>query len=188
MTRFNLATYVYTERRIAYALYLLLSLALLSWGYYGVSSYAEARRQYRDLSSDRERRAAEVASLRKELSTLGAAVSSRGDGKAQEKLVHAAERINSILEQKAFSWSELFYALETASPKGVSIRGIKPSYDARKISIRGAAKDLQDVTELMDRLQGTPYIKKTFLLREGEELIDQAYPVISFEIDAEGDF
>ena len=103
-------------------------------------------------------------------------------------LKERVEKINDLLKQKSFSWSELFYSLEKAIPRGVSIIDIKPSYKSKRININGVAKSLELVTALVDNLQNTKYIKKSFLAKEEKVLINEINEAVSFQIIAEGEF
>ncbi|MDH3973840.1 MAG: PilN domain-containing protein [Deltaproteobacteria bacterium] len=110
------------------------------------------------------------------------------DEKGIKKLSAKIDFLNAVIYENNFSWSELFYSLEKASPRNVSIHSVKPSYESRKIKIAGLAKKSKDVATLVDNLEKTSFIKKSFLLGESEEIIEKRYRALSFNIEAEGDF
>ncbi len=188
MTGFNISTYYYTDKRISISLYLFFTLIILIQSIYSYISYVDSDKDLLQSLKDVERVRHEIFLLKKE--SLGnkqytdhARISK--DIKETEEIV---SYINNIIEQKNFSWSELLFSLEKAAPKDISITSIKPSYNSKRISITGLAKNLKTVTQLVDNLNNTKYIKKSFLTNEQKVLIDNKYNAISFEIVSEGNF
>lgn len=188
MTGFNLATYTYTNRRISLLLHIVLTAAIVLFSYYNYRSYRLQSETLADSGADISRLKNEIALLKKEALQKTGGKELITVSKKIEALKKSVEGINAILERKGFSWSELFYSLEMAAPGDVSITGIKPSYENKRVRISGQAKSLSQVTTLVDNLQNTAFIKKTVLLKESVLLIDNKHPVISFEIESDGDF
>ena len=184
MTGFNLSTYYYTDKRIAYPLFFFLILLVVAFTLYNVMAW-------RRLALDMEQTALRVSEIKKQLSLLKKEVEQTGKAigtkKERESLARRVFDINAILERKSFSWSELLYSLERASPRDVSITRVKPSYETKRVRISGLAKSLNDVTALVDNLRDTTYIKKSFLLKQGAARIGKKkHPAVTFEIISEG--
>ncbi|MDT8316409.1 MAG: PilN domain-containing protein [bacterium] len=136
-----------------------------------------------------------VDSISKEVRLLGVKLEQGKTGLSKTDSVKKAEimakeinNINAVIKKKSFSWSELFYSIEKATPKGVSIEAIKPNYNTRKVTINGVALNLGDITNFVDNLKDRPYIKNGFLVSEQESLNKQKKMVLSFVIAADGDF
>lgn len=188
MIGFNLSTYYYTDRRITCLLLVLLSLAVASFSLYNYYSYLPLKENLRRSSGDVSRLRGEIALLKREAAERLREAGGKRGAREIDILSRKIEGINAILERKGFSWSELLYSLEKASNKNVSITRIRPSYGDKKVRLSGVAKGLSDITALLDNLQETEYIRKSYLMREEALLIDKKYPAVSFEIESEGKF
>jgi len=187
MYGFNLSTYTFTNPFVKGMIYALLFIATLIFSLY---NYSDSKAVHERLSQS----SVEIKKLKVEISSLKKVTKEKvgdidlNDKKGIEKLSAKIDFINSIIYENNFSWSELFYSLEKASPKNISITSIKPSYDSRKITISGMAKYSRDIATLVENLKGTSFIKKSYLMGESEKLIDKKYPIHSFDIEAEGAF
>ena len=188
MNGFNLSTYSYTDRETAFGAYLIATLIVFIFSAYNVSSYIESIRNEDQLAN-------KVDSIRKEVSLLEIKLAQKKTGlsktdsvKKAGKIAKEIDNINAVIKQKSFSWSELFYSLEKATPKGISIEDVKPNYTAKKVTIRGVAIRLKDITKFVDNLKDTAYIKNGFLVSEQEALNKKKQRVLSFEIAADGSF
>lgn len=188
MNGFNLSTYSYTERKTALGTYLIAVLIVFAFTAYNVSSYMESMRNKEGLLS-------KVVSVRKEVRQLEINVAQKKAGlsktdsvKEALKVAKEIDNLNTVIKKKSFSWSEFFYSLEKATPKGVSIEAVKPNYNARKVTIKGAALSLKDITSFVDNLKDRAYIKNGFLVSEQESLNKEKKRVLSFSISADGDF
>ncbi len=188
MNGFNLSTYSYTDRRLALTAYLITTLIVFIFTAYNVGSYLESRRNKDGLLNKLVSIRKEVSLLEIDLSQKKTGLSKTGSVKEAGKIAKEIDNINALIEQKSFSWSELFYCLEKATPKGVSIENIKPNYDAKKVTIKGVARRLKDITKFVDNLKDTAYLKNGFLVSEQESLNKKKQRVLSFEIAADGSF
>ena len=188
MNGFNLSTYSYTDKKVALAAYLISAFIVFIFTIYNVSSYFESMRNKDGLFN-------KVGSIRKEVSLLEINLAQKKTGllktdsaKEAGKIAKEIDNINAVIKQKSFSWSELFYSLEKATPKRISIEDIKPNYNAKKVTIKGVARRLKDITKFVDNLKDTAYLKNGFLVSEQEALDKKKQRVLSFEIAADGSF
>ena len=188
MNGFNLSTYSYTDKKLALSAYLLTAFIVLMFTAYNLSSYLEA-------ITDKDRLLNKLDLVRKELSLIELNLSQEKADLAKTNSVHLAgeaakeiDNINALIEKKSFSWSELFYCIEKATPKGVSIEAIKPNYTTKKVTIKGVALRLKDITKFVDNLKDTKYVKNGFLVSEQESLNKKKQRVLAFEIAADGSF
>ncbi len=188
MNGFNLSTYSYTDRRLALAAVVITTCIVFIFAAYNLSAYLES-------IGNKDRLLNKVVSIRKEVNLLEIDLSQKKTGlsktdsvKEAGKIAKEIDTINAVIKQKSFSWSELFYCLEKATPKGVSIEDIKPNYDAKKVTIKGVGRRLKDITKFVDNLKDTVYVKNGFLVSEQESLNKKKQRVLSFEIAADGSF
>ena len=188
MNGFNLSTYSYTDRKTALGAYLITVLIIFAFTAYNVSSYLESIRNKEGLLSKVDSIRKGVSQLESDLSQKKAGLSKTGSVKEALKVAKEIDNLNTVLKKKSFSWSEFFYSLEKATPKGVSIEAVKPNYNARKVTITGVALRLKDITSFVDNLKDTEYMKNGFLVSEQESLNKEKKRVLSFEIAADGDF
>ncbi|MBE9537044.1 MAG: hypothetical protein IMF07_07655, partial [Proteobacteria bacterium] len=142
---FNLSTYWYSDRGLQYSLYLLLPLLVLLFTYVNYQSFAALNSEKMALSSKLQSASSELIKLKADSGPALDDLEATLDSAAKK-----AEEINKILKRNAFSWSELLYSLESASPAGISIKRIKPSYKDKKIRISGVAKGLVSITDLVE--------------------------------------
>jgi len=184
---FNLSTYYYTDKRIKYVLCPLLTLLIVIFTFYNYRAYSSQQGKLQVLIADVAGVRKEVGALRQKVNKFKKGRGVRAD-KGAEDIAGRIKWINAVLERKNFSWSEMFYSLEKVMPKGVSITKINPDYEGKKIRISGAAKGFDNVAALVDNLDASDYVKKSFLLSENAILIDNKFPAISFEVEAEGKF
>lgn len=75
---------------------------------------------------------------------------------------------NSLIRQKSFSWTALLTDLERAIPKNISISSIQPHFNEAKISLSGIALSLEDLTNLIIKLEGSPVFEGVFLNNQRE--------------------
>ena len=187
MNTFNLATYQYTDKRVAaFWLFFLFALALI-FSFYNVYTYKTTLTKLDQSSVGMERLQGDVSALKKDLQEKTGQIGARGERHA-EKLKEKIDWLNEIIGRKRFSWSELLYSLENASPPKISIDSIKPSYSGKKIRIAGQGKTVDAVTLLVDRLKESEYMRKCLLLKEELVPVEKIYQAIAFDIECDGKF
>ena len=188
MNGFNLATYSYTDRKAALGAYLSTALIVFIFTAYNVSSYLESMRNKEGLLSKVDSIRKEVRHVEIDLVQKKTGLSKTGSVKEALKIAKEIDNLNTIIKIKSFSWSEFFYFLEKAAPKGVSIEAVKPNYNTKKVTIKGVALSLKDITNFVDNLKDTVYLKNGFLVSEQESLNKEKRMVLSFVIAADGVF
>jgi Tfp pilus assembly protein PilN len=68
-----------------------------------------------------------------------------------------ARQANDLIDRRTFSWTELFNRFETTLPDEVRITAVRPKIDKGQflLTIAIVARSVDDISQLMDRLQGT---------------------------------
>ncbi len=70
---------------------------------------------------------------------------------------------NQVLAKQAFSWTRLLSDLEEAIPKRVSLGSVHLNFKDSTITLQGAARTLQDLTALVNELEGHPSFRNVML-------------------------
>jgi Tfp pilus assembly protein PilN len=68
-----------------------------------------------------------------------------------------ARQANDLIDRRTFSWTELFNRFETTLPDNVRITSVRPKIDKGQfqLTITIVARSVEDISQLMDRLQRT---------------------------------
>jgi Tfp pilus assembly protein PilN len=68
-----------------------------------------------------------------------------------------ARTANDLIDRRTFSWTDLFNRFETTLPDNVRITAVRPKIDKGQfqLTIAIVARSVDDVSQLMDRLQKT---------------------------------
>ncbi len=80
------------------------------------------------------------------------------DPKQLEHVSDEARRANELIDQRTFSWTELFNRFETTLPDNVRIVSVRPRVDRRRgtlIEIAVVARDTKDVNQFIENLEAT---------------------------------
>jgi len=114
------------------------------------------------------------------------------DSNRLEEIRREFDRDQMLLDQDSFRWTALFDRIEVLLPEGVSVRGFKPDYAGRTLSIEGVAKDLSGLQEFLDRLLESDSITNAYLNRHTDVKVNDIqgneFRALSFSVDLEGVF
>ena len=154
MLRTNLATRpFYNERAVQLVLGLLLILvvAVTAFNAAELIRLSASQRTLGARAAESER---EAARLRTQAATVRAQI----NAKELETVASAAREANGIIDQRAFSWSELFDQLEHTLPDDVRITAIDPTLTKEGlfiIQIAVQARRSEDVDQFIESLEKT---------------------------------
>jgi type IV pilus assembly protein PilN len=154
MLRTNLATRpFYNERavRLALAAAVVLVAAVTAFNVIELLRLTESQRTLGAHAVESER---EAARLRTEAVTIRAQI----NPKELEVVANAAREANSIIDQRAFSWSDLFDQLEHTLPDDVRITAIDPSLSPQGqfiVNIAVQARRSEDLDAFIEALEKT---------------------------------
>lgn len=158
-----------TARFVAWAL--LLGAVLLCGWVFDRQQELQFRRE--DLQARQERLQHRLSSGR-----AGAATAPL-DAAAQRRI----QRANTVIDQLAVPWSDLFSAVESVALRGVAITGLVPNAQEQTLRLSGEAKDLKDVLVYVDRLAEQPMLQQVHLV--GYETVQRdGLALISFSLSA----
>jgi Tfp pilus assembly protein PilN len=153
MLRTNLATRPFYNER---AVHLGIALAALIVGVITVLNAARIvtlSRHNTELSSRISSQQAEAARLTQD----AAAIRKTIDRTELDVVVKAAREANALIDQRTFSWTSFFNAIEGTLPPDVMLTSVRPTFDGDKTKVAMAvlARRAEDVDELMEKLEAT---------------------------------
>jgi Tfp pilus assembly protein PilN len=154
MLRTNLATRpFYNERAVQFVLGALavVVLAVSAFNAFELIRLTESQRTLGAHAVDAER---EAARLRSEAATIRARI----NAKELEVVANAAREANTIIDQRAFSWSDLFDELEHTLPDDVRITAVDPSLSQQGefiVNIAVQARRSEDLDAFIEALEKT---------------------------------
>ena len=150
----NLATRpFYNERAVQFALGAVVALVLAVSAFNAIEliRLTESQRTLGAHAVESER---EAARLRSEAAAIRAQI----NPKELEVVANAAREANSIIDQRAFSWSELFDQLEQTLPDDVRITAVAPSLNPQGqfiVNIAVQARRSEDLDAFIEALEKT---------------------------------
>jgi len=154
MLRTNLATRpFYNERAVQLAL-AAAAIVVLAVTAFNVGELIRLSGSQRTLGASAVQSEQEAARLRREAATIRAQINT----KELETVANAAREANGIIDQRAFSWSELFDQLEATLPDEVRITRVEPTLTKEGefvIQIVVQARRSDDVDQFIEALEKT---------------------------------
>lgn len=155
----NLASEDFERVRIIRAGLYLLSGILFVAMLFGINRYLIYKDRAEDLQEGINMQLRQDKKLEEELNKKEAGLSEN----EMEALVSEVSFANSLIRQKAFSWTLFLSDLETAIPKNISVSSIQPQFNEGVISLLGTALSLEDLTNLIISLEDSPVFEEVFL-------------------------
>jgi type IV pilus assembly protein PilN len=154
MLHTNLSTRPFYNERAVQIMLGLLTILVLAVTAFNVVQAIRLRGSQRTLGAHAVESEREAARLRTEASAIRAQI----NAKELEIVASAAREANGIIDQRAFSWSELFDQLEQTLPEDVRITAVDPSLSADGdfiVQISVQARRSEDVDQFIESLEKT---------------------------------
>ena len=154
MLRTNLATRPFYNERAVRLVLGLIFVAVIAVTAFNVTELIRLSGSQRTLGARAAQSEQDAARLRKEAATVRAQINTRD----LETVASAAREANGIIDQRAFSWSELFDQLEHTLPDDVRITAIDPTLTKEGqfiIQIAVQARRSEDVDQFIESLEKT---------------------------------
>ncbi len=166
MLRTNLATRpFYNERAVQLGL-ALAALVVLAVTAFNVAQLIRLSASQRTLGASAVQAEEDAVRLRREAAAIRAQINT----KELETVASAAREANGIIDQRAFSWSELFDQLEQTLPDDVRITRIDPTLTKEGqfiIQIVVQARRSDDVDQFIESLEKTGSFRDLITPTEG---------------------
>lgn len=154
MLRTNLATRPFYNERAVRLVLGLIFVAIGAVTAFNVTELIRLSDSQKTLGARAAQSEQDAARLRREAATVRAQINARD----LETVASAAREANGIIDQRAFSWSELFDQLEHTLPDDVRITAIDPTLTKEGqfiIQIAVQARRSEDVDQFIESLEKT---------------------------------
>jgi Tfp pilus assembly protein PilN len=153
MLRINLATRpFYNERGVHLAL-AGIGLALLAVTLFNVRAWMGLSAREAELTARTSQEELRARDLRQEAAKI------RGSIRQEEleAVLLAAREANGLIDQRTFSWTELFNYLEATLPDGVMLTAVRPLVEEEQVRLTLAVigRQVDDIDAFMSRLEET---------------------------------
>jgi len=152
MLRTNLSTRPFYNARAVQTVLGTLALILVAITLYNVVTIARLSLQQRSLSARAVQAEREADRLRQE----AAAIRARIDAKELSVVAGEAREANAIIDQRTFSWTELFQTFEATLPPEVRITAVQPRLEQDgtfHVGVLVEARRAEDVDEFVEALE-----------------------------------
>ena len=172
MLKINLATRpFYNERAVHVVLVLLGTGALVIMGLAGGTIF-ELSKTYAEITRAAEASEALVGTVTQETRSLEENVS---EVELEALRVSAAEA-NRLIDQRVFSWTELFNVIERNLPNRVMLTGLRPTGNAGNVSlaIGVIGERVADIEEFIEQLEASGSVRN-LLARQEQRTEDGMY-------------
>jgi Tfp pilus assembly protein PilN len=149
----NLSTHpFYNERAVHWALAVAFA-AVAALTVYNVTRVMSLSARQGVLSADVQREEARIQQLTAQATKVRGSI----DQKALERVIASAKEANAIIDQRTFSWTELFNHLESTLPTGVMLTAVRPRIekDELKIQLTVLGREVEQIDEFIEKLEAT---------------------------------
>ncbi len=105
------------------------------------------------LSADAQREEARIEQLNAQTTKVRGSI----DQKALARVIASAKEANAIIDQRTFSWTELFNHLESTLPTGVMLTPVRPRIDKDelRIELTVLGREVEQIDDFIEKLEAT---------------------------------
>jgi Tfp pilus assembly protein PilN len=142
----------YNERAVHWALALAFA-AVVALTIFNVTRVMSLSARQSTLSAEVQREEAGVQRLNAQAAKVRGSI----DQKALARVIASAKEANAIIDQRTFSWTELFNHLESTLPTGVMLTSVRPHVEkeAFYVQLTVVGRDVEQVDEFIEKLEAT---------------------------------
>ena len=153
MLKTNLSTRpFYNERAVHWALAVAFA-AIAVLTVYNVTRVVSLSARQGTLSAEVQRQEARIEQLNAQTTKVRGSI----DQKALARVIASAKEANAIIDQRTFSWTELFNHLESTLPTGVMLTSVRPriNKDELRIELTVLGKEVEQIDDFIEKLEAT---------------------------------
>ena len=165
MLRTNLSTRPFYNERAVQVTLGAIGLLVLAVTVFNVTELTRLSASQRTLGAHAVESEGEAARLR----TQAAAIRAQINPSELENVANAAREANGIIDQRAFSWTELFGQFEATLPADVRITAVQPRIEKNGdfvVGIAVQARRAEDLDEFIEALEKTGVFHDVIALAE----------------------
>jgi Tfp pilus assembly protein PilN len=153
MIRTNLSTRPFYNERMVSLWLLAFLLVVVVASVFNATRVLQYSHNDTELGIQATRDEARAAELRRSAAKVRTTV----DPKQIALASREARQANDLIDRRTFSWTDLFNRFETTLPDNVRITAVRPKIDKGQflLTIAIVARSVDDISQLMDRLQRT---------------------------------
>lgn len=152
MLRTNLSTRPFYNERAVHAIAAALAIVVLAVTAWQIARVVRLSRDKTELNASIERNRQETAQRANEAAQIRSAI----DQKELAIVTVAAQEANDLIEQRTFSWTQLFNELQATLPGDVMLTSIVPDFkDGITLNVDLQGKGPGDIEEFWARLEKT---------------------------------
>jgi Tfp pilus assembly protein PilN len=164
----NLATRPFYNERAVRMLLLVSAVILLGVTAFTVTRLATLTRRDRALGAQTTAAESKTRELKRDVARLRSGI----DARHVADISAATHEANLAIDQRAFSWTELFNRLEAALPPNVRLSAVRPVVDEEgrltvKLTVLG--RDVEGVDHYLDALEKTGAFRDLLSRKERED-------------------
>jgi hypothetical protein len=153
MLRTNLATRPFYNQRAVHLAIGIVAILVLALTVFNVARVITLSARHTELSARADQNEERARALGQQAATAQSGV----DNRELEGIAEAAREANAIIDQRTFSWTEVFNRIETTLPPDVMVTSVRP--DVRdgviNVSIVVVGQRVEDIDTFMERLEAT---------------------------------
>lgn len=153
MLKTNLSTRpFYNERGVHWALAVAFA-AIVALTVFNVTRAISLSARQATLSAEAQREEARVQQLNTDATKVRGSI----DQKALERVIASAKEANAIIDQRTFSWTELFNHFENTLPTGVMLTSVRPRIgkDELTIELTVLGREVEMIDDFIEKLEAT---------------------------------
>ena len=172
MLKINLATRPFYNERAIDTVLLLLGIGSLVLMVVGGRTIFELSNTYADVVKTAERSEAQAGTVTQEMVFLNESVSED----ELEALRLSAAEANRLIDQRVFSWTELFNVIEETLPDRVMLTGLRPTgtSGSMTLTIGVIGERITDIEQFIEELEATGSVDNV-LARQEQRTEDGMY-------------
>ena len=162
MIRTNLSTRPFYNARAVHAILGVFTVVVLAVTAYNVVQIVRLGTSQRTLGAKADNAEREAVRLRAEARQ----VLQRVDPKELDSVAKAAREANAIIDQRTFSWTDVFAHFERTLPADVRITSVTQQAGRQIVSISAQARNIDDIDQFIEALGKTGAFRDVIPLSE----------------------
>lgn len=165
MLRTNLASRPFYNERLVRAGLVLVGVAAIAFAIYSVAQGVAMQDRGRQLEAQIAEAASRAGALRAEAQQIRQSLNQQDVSAVQA----AARQANRLIDQRAFSWTELFNHFEATLPADVRITAVQPQVDESGrmvIAITAVSRRVEDLQDFIEELEKSGAFSSTLATSE----------------------
>ncbi len=133
-------------------------------------------------------RAGEVQRFTRETAAFAGSEKGEVSAKEYQELLARIHFANDVIARKTFNWLALLDRLEGVVPDGIALSAIEPDLKEQSLKLAGAARNFQNLRQLMENLEASNYFTNVYLETQSEMPAVGNKKVTSFAISCKVDY